>query len=170
MAARFLISVWSSDPAVEHDLLARVAHLLTSSHQIPPRHLTPALAEARPAPTLSTRPDEETTVATLWQSLEVPARLATQLLVEMPVGRPEVRTTNDPPEIVEIGFANRNAPAARSSRRRIFGSGDLSSAGGQAIGPRGSAIVQDSGRYLIDAQPGDEIVIEPPDHDGDDDG
>jgi len=170
MAARFLISVWSSDPAVEHDLLARIAHLLTSSHQIPPRHLTPALAGLRPAPTLSTRPDEETTVATLWQALEVPARLATQLLVEMPIGKPEVRTTNDPPDIVEIGFANRNAPAARSSRRRVFGTSDPSMAGGYAVGSRGSAIVQDSGRYLIDAQPGDEIVVEPPEPDGDGDG
>jgi hypothetical protein len=35
-------------------------------------------------------------------------------------------------------------------------------AGGRAIGVRGSAVVQDSGRYLIDAQPGDEIVVEPP--------
>ena len=170
MAARFLISVWSSDPAVEHDLLARVAHLLSSSRQIPPRHLTPALAEMRPVPSLSTRPDEETTIATLWQSLEVPARLATQLLVEMPVGKPEVRTTNDPPEIVEIGFANRSAPAARSQRRRVFGTSDPSMAGGYAIGTRGSAIVQDSGRYLIDAQPGDEIVVEPPASDGDGDG
>ncbi len=170
MAARFLISVWSSDPAVEHDLLARVAHLLTSSHQIPARHLTPALAEIRPIPALSTRADEETTVATLWQSLEVPARLATQLLVEMPIGRPEVTTTNDPPQIVEFGLANRNAPAARSSRRRVFGTSDPSMAGGYAIGSRGSAIVQDSGRYLIDAQPGDEIVVEPPEPDGDGDG
>jgi len=170
MSARFLISVWSSDPAVEHDLLARVVHLLTSSHQIPPRHLTPALASVRPAPSLSMRPDEDTTVATLWQSLEVPARLATQLHVEMPVGKPEVRTTNDPFDIVEIGFANRNAPAARSSRRRVFGASDPSMAGGYAIGSRGSAVVQDSGRYLIDAQPGDEIVVEPPEPDGDGDG
>ena len=162
MSARFLISVWSSDPAVEHDLLARVAHLLSSSHRIPPRHLTATLADMRPAPALSTRPDEETTVATLWQSLEVPARLATQLLVEMPIGRPEVTTTNDPPEIVEIGFVNRTSPAARSSRRRVFGASDPSMAGGYAIGSRGSAIVQDSGRYLIDARPGDEIVVEPP--------
>jgi hypothetical protein len=170
MAARFLISVWSSDPAIEHDLLARVAHLLTSSRQIPPRHVTPALAAMRPAPSLSTRPDEETTVSTLWQSLEVPARVATQLLVEMPVGKPEVTTTNDPPDIVEIGFANSNAPAARSSRRRVFGTSDPSMAGGTAIGSRGSAVVQDSGRYLIDAQPGDEIVVEPPAPDGDGDG
>lgn len=170
MAARFLISVWSSDPSVEHDLLARIAHVLSSSQRIPQRHLTPALAEMRPAPVLSTRPDEETTVATLWQSLEVPARVATQLLVELPVGKPEATTTNDPPEIVEIGFANRNSPAARSSRRRVFGTSDPSLAGGSAIGPRGSAIVQDSGRYLIEAQPGDEIVVEPPEPDGDGDG
>jgi hypothetical protein len=162
MSVRFLVSVWSSDPAIEHDLLARIAHLLTSSRQIPPRYLTPALADLRPAPALSTRPDEETPVATLWQSLEVPARLATQLHVEMPVGSPEVTTTNDPPEIVEFGLANRRAPAARSSRRRVFGSSDPSMAGGRAIGVRGSAVVQDSGRYLIDAQPGDEIVVEPP--------
>ena len=59
---------------------------------------------------------------------------------------------------------------ARSSRRRVFGTSDPSLAGGSAIGPRGSAIVQDSGRYLIEAQPGDEIVVEPPEPDGDGDG
>lgn len=170
MTARFLITVWSSDPAVEHDLLAKVAHLLTSNRGIPPQHMTETIAGLRPPPVLSTEPDPDITVAGLWQALDVPARLGTYLSVEMPVGVPEPQVTNDPPEIVEFTFENRRAPAARSARRRIFGRSDPSLAGGRAVGARGSAVVQDSGRYLIDAQPGDEIVVEPPEPDGDGDG
>jgi len=169
MTARFLITVWSSDPAVEHDLLAKVAHLFTSSRGIPAEHMTPKIATLRPPPVLSTEPDPDITVAGLWQALDVPARLGTYLSVEMAVGEPEAQVTNDPPEIVEFTFENRRAPAARSARRRVFGRSDPSLAGGRAIGSRGSAIVQDSGRYLIDAQPGDEIVVEPPEPDGDGD-
>ena len=170
MTARFLITVWSSDPAVEHDLLAKVAHLLSSNRGIPAQHMTPTIAGLRPLPVLSTEPDPDITVAGLWQALDVPARLGTYLSVEMPVGVPEPQVTNDPPEIVEFTFENRRAPAARSARRRIFGRSDPSLAGGRAVGARGSAVVQDSGRYLIDAQPGDEIVVEPPEPDGDGDG
>ncbi len=169
MTARFLITVWSSDPAVEHDLLAQVAHLLSSNRGIPSQHMTPTIAALRPPPVLSTEPDPDITVAGLWQALDVPARLGTYLSVEMPVGEPEAQVTNDPPEVVEFTFENRRAPAARSARRRVFGRSDPSLAGGRAIGARGSAIVQDSGRYLIDALPGDEIVVEPPEggEDGD---
>lgn len=170
MTARFLITVWSSDPAVEHDLLAKVAHLFTSNRGIPAKHMTPTIAALRPPPVLSTEPDPDITVAGLWQALDVPARLGTYLSVEMAVGEPEARVTNDPPEIVEFTLENRRAPAARSARRRVFGRSDPSLAGGRAIGSRGSAIVQDSGRYLIEAQPGDEIVVEPPEPDGDGDG
>jgi hypothetical protein len=168
MTARFLITVWSSDPAVEHDLLAQVAHLLTTSRGIPSEFMTPTIAALRPPPVLSTEPDPDITVAGLWQALDVPARLGTYLSVEMAVGVPEPTVTNDPPEILQFGFVNRRAPAARSARRRIYGRSDSGLAGGRAVGRRGSAIVQDSGRYLIDAQPGDEIVVEPPDGEPDD--
>lgn len=161
MEARYLISVWGGGPGVEHDLLARVTNLLVASRTVPPEWLSESLRAARPPLTLSLAPDE-TTPTQLWSALSVSPRPSVQLLIETPLGLPVVVAANDPPRSVQLIAGNRWTPAARSRRRRVFGRTDPSAAGGRAITRRGSAVVQDTGRYAVEAAEGDEVVIEPP--------
>lgn len=161
MEVRYLLSVWGGGPGVEHDLLARVAGLLADHRTIPAEWLSESLRAARPPLTVSLAPDE-TTPTQLWSALSVSPRPAVQLLVETPLGLPVVVAANDPPRSMHLTAGDRWAPAARSRRRRTFGRTDPAAAGGRVITRRGSALVQDSGRYSVEADEDDQITVEPP--------
>ena len=162
ISARYLVSVWGGGPAVEHDLLSRVMRLLAAHRTIPAAHLGESLRAARRGVTLSLLPDEVTTTTDLWSALSVAPRPGIQITVEAPAGLPVPVAVNDPPTSLQLGTSSRHLPAARSQRRRTFGRADLTAVGGRAVSRRGSAIIQDSGRYNVEADPEDEIVIEPP--------
>ncbi len=160
--ARYLISVWGGGSGVEHDLLGRVMNLLAASKEIPAEHLSESLRSVRPAPIVSLAPDEGTTTTQLWSSLSVPPRPAVQLLVQTPTGLPVAVVANDPPTSMSLSTWNTQETAARSRRRRSFGRTDPSSVGGRVLTRRGSALIQDSGRYSVEADPGDEVTVLPP--------
>ncbi|WP_052666309.1 Pvc16 family protein [Nitriliruptor alkaliphilus] len=162
LSARYQISVWGGGPSVEHDLLGRVMRLLAAHRAIPDEHLSDVLRAARPTPVVSLEPDESTTTTDLWNALSVAPRPAIQMLVEAPAGPPVAVPVNDPPTALVLATTDRTGTASRSLRRRTFGRTEPSAAGGRAIGRRGSAVIEDSGRFNVEADPGDSIVIEPP--------
>lgn len=162
--ARYLVSVWGGGPAVEHDLLGRIMNLLAASRAIPAEHLSDGMRALRPAPTVLLAPDQTTSATDLWAALSVPPRPAVQLLIQTPSGAPVPIQANDPPTSLRLTTTDTTLPAARSRRRRRFGQTDASAVGGRAISRRGSAIIQDSGRYSVEADPDDPITIEPPEH------
>lgn len=165
--ARYLISVWGGGSGVEHDLLGRVMNLLAASRSIPPEYLGDGLRAARPSPSLSLAPDEATSATQLWAALSVPPRPAVQLRIQTPTGLPVPVMANDPPTSMQLFTTDQRQPAAHSRRRRRFGRTDPSAAGGRVVGRRGSAIIQDSGRYSVEADPDDDVSIEPPPAGGD---
>jgi hypothetical protein len=160
--ARYLVSVWGGGPAVEHDLLGRIMNLLAASRGIPDEHLSDAMRTLRPAPTVLLAPDATTSATDLWSALSIPPRPAVQMLIQTPAGAPVPVQANDPPTALRLTTTNTTLPAARSRRRRQFGQASSDAVGGRAISRRGSAIIQDSGRYAVDADPDDAIVIESP--------
>lgn len=164
--ARYLISVWGGGSGVEHDLLSKVMNLLSTSKQIPVEHLSGSLRAVRPAPSVSLAPDEATTTTQLWSSLSVPPRPAIQLLVQTPTGLPVAVPANDPPTSMSLTTWNTQETAATSRRRRSFGRTDPAAAGGRVLTRRGSALIQDSGRYSVEADPGDEVTVLPPQRPG----
>lgn len=160
--ARYLISVWGGGSGVEHDLLGRVMNLLAASKAIPQEFLSESLRVARPAPSVSIAPDEATTATQLWSALSVPPRPAVQLLIQTPTGLPVAVAANDPPTSMSLTTWNTQEPAARSRRRRSFGRTDPSAVGGRVLTRRGSALIQDSGRYSVEADPDDQVTVLPP--------
>ncbi|MFP4233789.1 MAG: Pvc16 family protein [Nitriliruptoraceae bacterium] len=160
--AHYLVSVWGGGPAVEHDLLGRIMNLLSASRAIPPEHLSEAMRALRPAPTVLLASDNATTATDLWTALSVPPRPAVQLLVQTPAGAPVPVPANDPPSSLTLSTSATTLPAARSRRRRRFGQAGTDAVGGRVITRRGSAIIQDSGRYSVEADPDDPVTILPP--------
>lgn len=160
--ARYLVSVWGGGPGVEHELLGRIVNLLAASKAIPAEHLGDALRAVKPLPTLSLTPDADTTTTQLWSALGIPPRAGVQLLVETPLGLPAVTQAADPPKVLQFTATNRRQPAALSRRRRAFGRADEAAVGGRVVTRRGSAVIQDSGRYSVEADEGDDVEVVPP--------
>ena len=161
--ARYLISVWGGGSGVEHELLGRIMSLLAASKAIPDEHLSDALRRIKPAHSLSLAPDPATTTAQLWTALSIPPRPSVQLRLSTPLALPLALPANDPPRSLELGTWNYHEPAARSRRRRQFGRADAAMAGNRVIGRRGSAIIEDSGRYNVEADEGDALHLPPHD-------
>jgi hypothetical protein len=159
--ARYFVSVWGGGPGVEHEL-GRIVNLLAPLRAIPEEHLGDGLRLARPRPAISLAPDDTTTSTQLWSALGIPPRAGVQLRVESPMGVPVALPAADPPRTMQLVTSDRRRPAAYSRRRRVFGSTDPAAAGGRVVSPRGSAIIEDSGRYGVEAAPDDPIEIEPP--------
>lgn len=165
---RYLISVWGGGAGVEHDLLGRIMSLLAASKAIPEEHLSEPLRRAKPRPVLSLTPDDHTSNSQLWTALSVPPRPSMQLRVETPLALPVAVPANDPPRSLHLGTSDHRLPAARSMRRRQFGRVDQSLAGGRIVGRRGSALIEDSGRYAVHADESDELTVLPPEDAGED--
>ena len=62
-----------------------------------------------------------------------------------------------PTESYEVQVSDRREPK-RSARRRF--AGRSGAVGAVVRSPRGTAVVDEHGRFMIDAEPGDEIVVE----------
>lgn len=140
LSSRYLISVWGGGPAVEHDLLGRLARVLADHHAIPEAHLGDTLSAARPRPTVSMDPAGHTPMTDLWAGLGVAPRPALQLRVDAPAGLRVAVPVRPPPQVLELGAHDRRVPAARTVRRRRFLTEDGA--------PLGSAVarVEDSAR------------------------
>ncbi|MEX2504038.1 MAG: Pvc16 family protein [Egicoccus sp.] len=162
LEARYLISVWGGGPGVEHELLGRIVNLLAVSRAIPVDHLGDALREVKPLPTLSIAADADTSTTQLWSALGIPPRAGVQLMVETPLGLPALTPAADPPKMMQFTATNRRQPAALSRRRRAFGRADESAVGGRVVTRRGSAVIQDSGRYSVEADEDDAAEVVPP--------
>ena len=158
--ARYLVSVWGGGPGVEHELLGRIVNLLAPARAIPEEYLGDGLRLARPRPSLALSPDDTTSATQLWSALGIPPRAGVQLRVESPMGVPVALPAADPPRSMRLVSSQRTRPAAYSRRRRVFGRTEPSAAGGRVVSPRGSAIIQASGRYNVEAAHDDPIDVQ----------
>lgn len=164
--ARYLIGVWGGGSGAEHDVLARIVHVLAQRSSIPDPYLTETLRLAQPRPALSLAPDERASTIQLWQALNVPARAGAQLLVEAPMALPTTVRLAPSPSAVLLDTRGLVEPAAYSRRRRVLGR-RADAAGRRVATRRGTALVEDSGRYNVEGEPDDDLAVLPPDGHGD---
>lgn len=157
MEFQYLLTAWTSEVADEHDLLGRCLVAILGS---PTLHgdLAPTFAppEAPDATVRVARTDGKD-LAEFWGAIEGKLKPGLNLVVSASVD-PQVSIAAGPPaESYHVAVSDRRD--ARSSSRRRF-AGRSSAVGAVVRSPRGTAVVDEQGRFLIDAEPGDEIVVE----------
>lgn len=164
---RYLVTVWTKEPADEHRVLGDVLSCIAVSSEIPVQYLRGDLAELGNPAELQLGNEESGRISDLWSPLGVHPRASLELAVVLPARRPIERVVPAPPEEVESSLSDRNEPS-RSSRRRHIGGmiEDPAAKGARIIGPRGSSVIDETGHYLVPAEPGDELMVdtEPPIH------
>jgi hypothetical protein len=134
---RYLVTVWTVEPADEHRVLGDLLRLLALSGEIPAEHLGVELADLGQPVELSLGGDEGVRTPDLWGALGVAPRANLELVVVLPARDPLARGVPAPPTSVEAGVSDREEPT-RTSRRSGALIEDPAAAGGRTLGPRGN--------------------------------
>jgi hypothetical protein len=157
----YLITTWAAEARNAHQLLGRVLTAFLRTNELPAEFLRGALANVRPVPGLSLSKADDDPPSEFWVALGGRFQPGVELTVTATMD-PEVLVESAPsPTTVETEVTDRRLRARSSRRRRVAGFVDDPAASGSLVrSPRGTAIVDEAGRFLVEAQPGDEVVVD----------
>ena len=155
---RYLITAWTSDHGDERALLGGLMGALLTHSQIPTEFLAPPLAGLRPPQIMMARSGEDH--LDVFRALEGQLKPGINMIavadVDTGAGLPLA------PGVADVGVSLRDTRGtAASSRRRIAGEVAFEGAVGAIVSaPTDATKVNAAGRFLIRAEPGDEVVLE----------
>ena len=155
---QYLLTAWTSQVADEHELLGRSLVAALGCQVLDGDHRPEFAAETDPAPTLRVARADGKDLAEFWGAIEGKLKPGLNLVVTASID-PHVTTAAGPPtERFDVRSADIREPDRQSVRRRVAGRSD--SIGAVVRSPRGSTVVGPDGTFLVDAEAGDEIVVE----------
>lgn len=153
---RYLITAWTSDHGDERALLAGVMRSLLAHSHLPLEFLAEGFDTLRQPSLLMARAGEQH--VDVFRALEGQLKPSISMIVisdiDTELGRPVG------PEVTSLDLSVNDPDGVSSSPPRRI-AGEAPGAAGAAVrGPHGAATVNPTGRFLIQAVPGDEIVLE----------
>lgn len=155
---RYLITAWTSDHGDERALLGGVMSAILRHSHIPEEFLALPIAGGRPPSILMARSGEEhiDVFRALEGQLKPGINMVTVAEVDTGEGAPLA------PGVADVGLSVSDTHGgATSSLRRIAGEVAIEGAVGSVVrAPADATTVNATGRFLIRANPGDEIVLE----------
>ncbi|MEO5898865.1 MAG: Pvc16 family protein, partial [Ilumatobacteraceae bacterium] len=113
---RYMLTVWTAEPADEHRVLGDVLRLIAISGEIPTQHLGGELTDLGNPLELTLGGDDTARGPDIWGPLGVPPRAALELAVLLPAREPLARDVPRPPTQIEVEVHDQTSPG-RSSRR-----------------------------------------------------
>lgn len=155
---RYLITAWTSDHGDERALLAGVMSTLLAHSHLPSDFLPETFDDLRAPALLMARAGED--AVDVFRALEGQLKPSISMVVVsevdtrlgVPVG----------PDVTSIGLSITDPDTgATSNARRVAGEALVEGAIGAVVsGPRDATTVNSAGRFLIQAETGDELVLE----------
>jgi hypothetical protein len=156
---RYLITAWTSEHRDERALLSGLLRSVLATPVLPETFLAPMLRELSPVKLLLARSGDINIDVFKQLDGKLKPALDVVVITEMDLGLETVLPAA--PTEVGIGVSDRERPTRTSSVRRIAGEVLAEGAVGALVrAPHAVAVVNETGRFLIDARPGDEIVLE----------
>lgn len=155
---RYLITAWTSDHGDERALLSGVMSSILRHTHVPDEFLSTAMAGQRPPAILMARSGEEH--LDVFRALEGQLKPGINMImvsdVDTGVGEPLA------PGVTDIGVSVSDIDGtASSASRRVAGEAAVDGAVGVIVrSPIDATTVNPTGRFLLRAAPGDEIVLE----------
>jgi Pvc16 N-terminal domain len=155
---RYLVTAWTSEHRDERVLLSELLRVALTYQEIPEGYIAAGLADIAPPRMMVARSGE--THMDIFQTLEGQLKPALDLVVITEVdtggGTPLAAPVTD----VGVNISDIHNPARRAGLRRVAGEVQVAGAvGAHVTSPRGGTSVNTSGRFLIAAHTGDEIVV-----------
>lgn len=157
---QYLLTAWTDHVADEHELLGRSLVAMLGCQSLDGEDL-PSFADAtdQPPSVRVARADGKD-LADFWGAIDGKLKPGLNLVISATVD-PEVHTLAGPPtEEYNVVTGDLHDPALRGGRHRVAGRSDA--IGAVVRSPRGTTVVDADGHFLVEADPGDEIVIESP--------
>jgi hypothetical protein len=153
---RYFVTVWSSDARDERTLIGALLVALLAHGEIP-TDFVPAALQSVPPPQLAIARADEGDLPDSRRILRLGLHLTATVAVDTGLGSPLAPAVSE----IGLGVRDRSTGATDTPLRRIAGECTIPEAVGVTVrSPRGSTTVNPTGRFLIAARPGDEIVVE----------
>ena len=157
MEFQYLLTAWTSEVADEHELLGRCLMAILGCPALEGDHVPAFVTASMPAPTLRVARADGKDLADFWGAIDGKLKPGLNLIVSASVDPGQSIAAGAPTEAYEVTVSDRREPKS-STRRRWAGRSDA--VGATVRSPCGSSTVDADGRFFIDAEPGDEIVVE----------
>ncbi len=153
---RYYVSVWTTEHDDERALISALAVALLGHAEIPGAFVTSSLA-GLPSPLLALSRAGDSDVYTLNSKMKLGLQLTVTAAIDTGAGTPLAPAVGE----LSLSTEDRTSGAKNAPLRRIAGEcADPEAVGATVRSPRGIATVNSAGRFLISAQPGDELVLE----------
>lgn len=156
---RYLITVWASEHRDERTLLGGIMRAAIGVAQVPATFVAPVLADLSPvllqlAGAGDLQPDPSKT-------LDGQIKSCLEIVVVSDVDTGRVTPLAPPVTAIDVSVADIDRPSRVAGLRRVAGEVHAEGAAGRrVVSPRGAAVVDEAGRFLIAAATGDEIVVD----------
>jgi hypothetical protein len=155
---RYFVSVWTSEHEDERALTGALLVALLAHGEIPTVYL-PQPLQGVPNPQLALARAGDTETFQIDGRMKLGLQLQVVTVVDTGAGTPLARPVSD----LGITVLDRTTGATDAGVRRIAGEClDPAAIGATVRAPRGIAVVNEAGRFLIAARAGDELVLEVP--------
>ena len=158
---RYLATAWTADHGDERALLAGLMRSILAHGDIPAQFVAEPLLELPPLALIMARSGEEH--LDLFQALDGQLKPGISVLVVTAVDTDVFTPAGPPAEVFEtrVSFRDDRHELPVEAVRRVAGEvADPAAVGAMVVSPHGSARVNASGRFLVAAQPGDELQIQ----------
>ena len=161
MELRYLVTAWTADHGDERALLAGLMRSLLAHRDVPLQFVAEPLRAVGPLSLIMARSGEQH--LDVVQALDGQLKPGISMVVVASVDTDVYTPAGPPVEVFETRLSFHGdgyGPAVEETRRVAGEIADAAAVGARVISPRGAAIVDPTGRFLVAARAGDEIVIQ----------
>lgn len=152
----YFVSVWTTEHDDERALISALTIALLGHAELPAIYVAPSLA-LLPNPQLMLARTGDADVYSLDSRMKLGLQLQVVTVVDTGAGTPLAREVSE----LSVSVRDLQTGATDAPLRRIAGEcRDPAAVGATVRSPGGIAFVNESGRFLIAARPGDELVLE----------
>lgn len=156
---RYIVTVWASEHRDERTLLGGILRAALAVSHVPTTFVAPALAELSPiALQVAGSGDIQ---ADAGKVLDGQVKASLELVVVSDVETGAGEPVAPPATMFEVSVSDTDRPTRQAGLRRVAGEVRVDGAPGRRVSsPRGGAVVNDAGRFLIAAATGDVITVD----------
>ena len=152
----YAVTAWTTEYEDERSLLGALMISLLAQAQLPVEYIASELADL-PAPHINFARSDDTWIYSFESRMKTALQLQITTAVETGAGAPLANAVGE----LSVGFNNQLTGTGDAPMRRVAGEClDPAAVGANVRSPYAVATVNASGRFLINARPGDELVLE----------